>query len=409
MKGRKSLFGTLVIPLLVIFWCVQCHSQTETGKWYKGDLHSHSNYSGGDSSVADVLARAESLGLDFFALTDHDTSMQGDPTHWFDPGFRSDEMLLLYGVEWTSDVGHGNVWASTPFSYDKLWEANLANDAQAAVEAAHDEGAIFSIDHPTAFLDWSWKYPVYDDIDAIEVWNSMYRFPNYSRLAVHHFWDDLLLSGRRIPAVGGSDTHHLVEWQSRLFGHGNPTTWVYAEEYSPDGILAGLKAGHTTISYAPSALRLDFTADGDNDGSYDILTGDTLDCPPGQVIAFKLKLVCPDGNGVEAESVSFEPIELSPSDRAGNQGNQDVDLPFSLIGNGTTCNGLYGLTIFKNGSTFKTFLVSGFREIIFKDLVTTSLPAYYRAELYGMPEVNPLYTVLYGIEIAITNPIYLNY
>jgi hypothetical protein len=409
MKGRKYLFETLFILLLGILWSVQCHSQTEAGKWYKGDLHSHSNYSGGDSSVADVLASVESLGLDFFALTDHDTSMNGDPTHWFDPDFRSDEMVLLYGVEWTSALGHGNVWASAQFSYSKLWEANLANDAQSAAQAAHDQGALFSINHPTAFLCCPWEYQVYDDIDTIEVWNSMYRFPNFSRLAVHHFWDDLLLSGRHIPAVGGSDTHHLVKWQSQLFGHGNPTTWVYAEEYSPEGILAGIKAGHITISYAPSAVRLDFTADADGDGNYDILVGDTIDYQPGQEIAFKVRIVCSAENEAATEGKPFEPVELSPADSAGSNEKPEEQLPFLLTGNGENCNGMYGLTIFKNGSPFKILLVSGLKEITFKDILETSLPTYYRVELYGMPQLIPFYTSLYGIEVALTNPIYVNY
>ncbi|MFM8642655.1 MAG: PHP domain-containing protein, partial [Phycisphaerales bacterium] len=43
--------------------------------WYAGDLHSHSTYSDGDSPVADLVAEAERVGLDFYVLTDHDSSM----------------------------------------------------------------------------------------------------------------------------------------------------------------------------------------------------------------------------------------------------------------------------------------------------------------------------------------------
>lgn len=409
MKSRKYLLDTVFILLMILPCRLQCNAQQEGGEWYKGDLHSHSNYSDGDSSVAAVLANAESLGLDFFALTDHDTIMNGEPAHWFDPDFHSEKMVLLYGVEWTSDMGHGNIWGSTPFSYGTLWEANLANDALAAAEAAHDQGALFSINHPTAFLCCPWKYQVYDAIDTIEVWNSMYRFPNFSRLAVHQFWDTVLLSGRRIPAVGGSDTHHLLEWQSQFFGHGNPTTWVYAEEFSPSGILAGIKEGHTTISYGPSSVRLDFTADADGDGNYEILVGDTIALQPGEEITFRVRIVCPTENKAAAERTDFEPVLLSPAETSGGNEKPGAELPFFLAGNGENCSALYGLTVFKNGSTFKTRLASGLRDITFSDSVETSLPAYYRVELYGMPREIPLYRALYGIQVALTNPIYVNY
>ena len=79
--------------------------------WYKGDLHCHSTHSDGDSSVADVIRSAEERGLDFFVITDHDGSMRGVPTHWHDPDYRSERMILLYGVEWTTTMGHANVWS----------------------------------------------------------------------------------------------------------------------------------------------------------------------------------------------------------------------------------------------------------------------------------------------------------
>ena len=56
-------------------------------------------------------------------------------------------------------------------------------------------------------------------------------------MAAHSFWNKLLQDGRRITGVGGSDTHHLVEWLSQFFGIGNPTTWVWAEKRSAEAIV----------------------------------------------------------------------------------------------------------------------------------------------------------------------------
>src|ERR671914_636952 len=80
------------------------------GTWYKGDLHSHSTFSDGDSSVPAVVASASSKGLDFFALTDHDNDLNGQPLHWLDPAYVVRNMVLLYGVEWSTGRGHANIW-----------------------------------------------------------------------------------------------------------------------------------------------------------------------------------------------------------------------------------------------------------------------------------------------------------
>ena len=70
------------------------------GKWYKGDLHAHSNYSDGYDTVGEMIKVAEGLGLEFLVLTDHDTT-----AHWNDPDCKSEKMVLLYGVEWGPSRG----------------------------------------------------------------------------------------------------------------------------------------------------------------------------------------------------------------------------------------------------------------------------------------------------------------
>jgi hypothetical protein len=162
---KKTTLALIVFLLIFPLWTVQA------GEWLKGDLHSHSIYSDGDSSVADVIASAEMKGLDFFVLTDHDTYMGGVPFHWFDADYVSDAMVLLYGGEWTTGRGHANVWASRPFLYESLWEANQDNDPQEAVYAAHNQDALFSINHPSHPFVVEWQCPLVNDVDCIEVWN----------------------------------------------------------------------------------------------------------------------------------------------------------------------------------------------------------------------------------------------
>jgi len=377
-----------------------CVAPAAAGTWYRGDLHAHSQYSDGDSPVRTVIASAEEAGLDFFVITDHDSSLGGVPAHWQDADYASESLVLLYGMEWTTAPGHANLWAAAPFDYAALWQARQQRDPAAAVRAAHAAGALFSINHPSAYLCCPWLYDVPEGVDALEVWNDMYALPNFNRWAGHGFWDRLLADGRRLPGVGGSDTHMLSGWLSRLVGIGNPTTWVYAEELSAAGILAGIQAGHVTISYAPQAPRLEFSADPDNDGSYEIMAGDMVPCEPGQAIAFRVRVA--DGD-LPQTSAGRRAQELDrPLVQALADGIATIGDALSAAGNDGQCSAVLG--VFKNGRLLKAALMLS-DEYAFEDVPAAR--AYYRVELLGRPEVDMVSRMLYGRMIALSNPIYV--
>jgi len=385
----------------------QSHAQIPVGSWYKGDLHAHSEYSDGDSPVSAVIKSAEDKGLDFFVLTDHDTSLRGNPVHWDDPGYHSSTPVLLYGIEWTTPLGHANVWSVAPFTYADLWSANRARDAVAAAAAAHRQGALFSINHPEAILTSSWNYPVSPETDSIEVWNTMYRFPSGNRRAGHFFWDDLLKSGRRIPCVGGSDTHQLVRWQSKLFGHGNPTTWIYAPERTGESLLEGIRAGHVSVSYAPEAPRLDFFADSDGDGTDDVMMGDNFE-EAGREISFTVRIHPGNQNQQPQAGAIFElDASLTALVADGHLSMEEI-LSAAALTADRNQHGLYGLCVYNNGALFRAWIVPGTEQsCTFSDL--PAVGTYYRVELIGNPDATPVQHLLYGRILALTNPIYFGY
>lgn len=338
------------------------------GSWYRGDLHCHTTYSDGDSGVAEVIARAEAAGLDFLAITDHDTSMEGYPSHWLDPAFRSEYLILLYGIEWTSAKGHGNVFASSPFAYGTLWKANRDCDAEAAVEAAHRQGAFFSINHPKGLVG-SWQYDGLCGADFIEVWNAPFYLPRKNRLVIEDFWQEKLCEGTRIPALGGSDNHQLKGFQRNINPHGHPTTWVFAEEPSPAGILGGMKAGRVTISAGPETGRLELAADTDGDGIFEKMTGDPVQT--GKRVALMIRFIRPEG---EKPFKSWE---------------------------------TYDAVIYKNGRPFLKTALRPARKSWVTVTDVPKKPGFYRAELYGTPRGAPAAKALMGETLAVTNPIYI--
>lgn len=392
---RLAVLKAVTVLVLLLILSAPAFS----GSWYKGDLHTHSNYSDGDSPVGRVVQDAEQKGLDFFAITDHDDMMNGNPVHWYDPEYQSDQMVLIYGVEWTSLKGHANIWATKPFEYEILWQANRNRDAETAVAEAHRQGALFSICHPMSFAGYlfGWEYDLVEGVDVIEVWNSMYNFPMFNFLSVRVLWDGLLQKGRRIPGVGGSDMHHLEKIRSFLYGTGNPTTWVYAETHSAESILAAIQQGNVSISYSPTAPRLDFSADEHGAGKFRTMTGQSI-LRTGTPVSFKIEL------HHEAPLKNNPNMIYEISDFNEDRMLQWLETVSTVSRLGTQ---VYLALVVKDGNAFRAWLTTaGSEPVVFQDI--PSHPGYYRVELYGMPDVNAFQYPFYGNMIALTNPIYVD-
>jgi len=402
-KAEFVCLVALVCTALFGAGCNEIASPSLEGEWYKGDLHCHSTHSDGDSSVQEVILSAESKGLDFFVITDHDGSMDGSPTQWYDPDYHSDRMVMLYGVEWTTGLGHANVWASGPFDYDDLWLANRTQDAQTAIDAAHTQNALFSINHPSAFLCCPWEYEAYEGVDSIEVWNSMYLLPNFNFVSTQGFWDDHLLSGKRIPGVGGSDTHELAGFQAYFLRHAEPTTWVYAEERSAEAILAGIRAGHVSVSDEPRAPRIDLTADADGDGIFETMMGDNVLIEEEVNVTLKIEIV-------SQEAVDRAGMTLDLTSELLDVGEAESAKAEERLVSAFLNDGEYLVVLLRNGDfhgLWKAFGDTG--QIELTEQMAPGEQVFYRIELLGTPPADFINALLRGFTKALSNPIYFNY
>src|SRR5262249_11512905 len=121
--------------------------------WFQGDLHAHTGHSDGTcSSMAGktvpcpefkLLEKAAALGLDFIAITDHNTMSHHDALeHWED---YFDRMLLIRGRELTSFFGHANMYGASDFVDFRLGPGRTATDLAKSV---HQAGAVLSVNHP---------------------------------------------------------------------------------------------------------------------------------------------------------------------------------------------------------------------------------------------------------------------
>ena len=223
----------------------------EHAPWLRGELHCHSYHSDGRLSPDDVVALARSKGLDFLALTDHNTTAsQRALAACSDPG-----LILLCGFEVTTFKGHFNTWG-VPDWID--FRIGSPEEMERAIQQASALGGLTSCNHPKPFGP-PWDYPQVNNYDVMEVWNGPWETLNDLSLEA---WTDQLVLGRRLPAVGGSDFHrHGERWGDEERSLGSPVNWVYVPgEANPSTLLSAIRAGHVTLSDHPEGPFLLITA-----------------------------------------------------------------------------------------------------------------------------------------------------
>lgn len=246
------------------------------GQWLPGDLHTHSTYShdvyGGPTDdntgpdqaytlglpVAGKFLEGRERGLRWMAVSDHDDirSVAELPT--------ANQGLIAIPAYEQSIRGHAHMFGATRH-YDAGDQA--ADAVNAMADALRSDGGLFQANHPAyrvaadadfhacgsggcsdcQAINWTYGFDVRPD--TIEVWN-----PSVVRSDISEtYWECWLDRGEQIGATGGSDSHWLS--LHAVAGPGQPTTWVYAREASPAGIVDGLRAGRTFVSGQPPELR----------------------------------------------------------------------------------------------------------------------------------------------------------
>ncbi|MBL8913070.1 MAG: PHP domain-containing protein [Archangium sp.] len=222
-----------------------------SSRFYAGDLHVHSTQSGDARATLDeIAALAAKRGLDFVALSEHNTLTTLDFLN--DAQSRSPTVLLVPSVEFTTYAGHLNAFGATQLP--DFWFGVSNRTLADAVADFAAQGAVPTVNHPTLDLGTfcigcAWEHGAVDGLAAVEVgvggWDETGSLFDESALA---FWEAQASRGIHLTAVGGSDDHRAGvgrnQTQSEL---GSPTTMIFAHELSVAGLTRGLLDGRTVV------------------------------------------------------------------------------------------------------------------------------------------------------------------
>jgi hypothetical protein len=273
--------------------------------WFRGDLHMHTAHSDGSCNslrgvkvpcpvfvIAEAAARR---GLDFVAITDHNTTSQNNSMRELQPYF--DTLLMIPGREMTTFNGHANLFG-TVAPLDFRVGSREVPDINTLFRRANQIGGLISINHPNAptgeaCMGCGWNPKPEADltlVQAIEAVNSGAEEGPYAGVS---FWEKQLNRGFRLTGIGGSDNHTAQRPLDEVGSIGSPTTVVYAAELSTPAILDAIRAGHVFVDLTGSKDRL-LELHGQSGGA-NASMGDTLAASAGAEVEFSVHVAGVDG------------------------------------------------------------------------------------------------------------------
>lgn len=291
------------------------------GVWLAFSNHNHSTYWDGVKPLTLMQAEASLANLDAMALTDHDT-MRGT----LSPEFQAPPqgLLMVKGMEWNAFrehdetvVGHAGL-----LGMDGTDPLPTGEGLDAMLDQAVARHATIIINHPFASSN-SWSQPKPDPrAHAIEVWNGWWfraqpLIHNDKALA---WWDQSLRAGQHFTAVAGTDSHG--HWYDSVARNVN---MVFAQTPDQAGILAGIRAGHVSITSSPTSGRLFLEASSHADGTFDTMMGETIPHPADGKVMVRARVV-----GGKGKKVVFYTAKGKVTTAGVNSDDATIEVPVSV-------------------------------------------------------------------------------
>jgi hypothetical protein len=215
------------------------------GRFWRGNLHTHSNLSDGALPLDEVVKRYKAVGYDFITMSEHFVEQFNwpiaDTRH-----LRGNDFTTILGAELHAPVtSAGELWhvlaTGLPLDFAPATRDETGPDVARRAAAA---GAFVTIAHPA----WS-RYTIEDGRNlsfahAVEIYNHGCAIENDLGDGAY-LLDQMLNEGHHLSAIATDDAHFKTP------DHFGGWVHVKAESLDPDALLNALKAGHHYSSQGP--------------------------------------------------------------------------------------------------------------------------------------------------------------
>ncbi|MCC6179213.1 MAG: PHP domain-containing protein [Chloroflexi bacterium] len=231
-------------------------------RWYKGNTHTHTSYSDGDSPPEVVVDWYAEHGYDFLFLTDHNILIPEDHLARLQRG----KLAVWQGEEVTMAAVHVNGLGLrqliSPSQPGKSNQEHTVTESRAervrwAIDRIHAQEGVAHVNHPNYL--WALGIDVLmeaGDIEMIEVANGHNLVANPgddTHLSTEAIWDAMLTAGRRTWGVASDDAHHFTRWGDDWANPGRGWLQVEADSERLSDCLDALRQGRF---YGSSGLEL---------------------------------------------------------------------------------------------------------------------------------------------------------
>ena len=213
-------------------------------KWYKGNIHTHTNESDGDSDPKTVVNFFVEANYDFLVLSDH------NHVTVLDYGNNHPDILMIPGEEVTvREPFNIHMGAIGINSYvEPVYGNDSVDTIKANTNAIHAAGGIAVLNHPN--YRWAVNHEMINKVKELkffEVFNGDKATNNLGGedvKSMEEMWDFLLSNGKLIYGVATDDSHHYKNFSSLLSNPGRGWIMVKSETRNQDDILDNFAKGN---------------------------------------------------------------------------------------------------------------------------------------------------------------------
>jgi hypothetical protein len=215
--------------------------------WVKGNTHTHTNRSDGDSNPEVAAQWFKEHGYDFMVFTDHNnytdpSSLDLEP----DPNF-----LMIGGEEMSSVSGKSPIHVNA-LGIDRKLEVRYGESKveviQNNVDAVLEAGGLPHINHP----NWRASFDHRELLQIqrcshMEIYNASSNCNDCgdnAHIPTEQIWDILLSAGKQIYGMATDDCHHYQQFTAALDNPGRTWIWVNVQELSEKDVLDNIKKGN---------------------------------------------------------------------------------------------------------------------------------------------------------------------